>query len=95
MQHGRDWPQPAADDKAKDLVIKAGGWLSNRFGEGEGADFSAIAAEYEKFGTWCRAIITNSPISAAEWKSSLTQALQKSELPSRLAATEPLTIKSV
>ena len=82
-----DQSKPATDDKAKDLVIKAGGWLSNRFGEGEGADFTEIAAEYEAFAKWCRAVVETMPTLAGGLSSSLTQALEKSELPGRLAAT--------
>ncbi len=79
--------KPATDDKAKDLVIKAGGWLSNRFGEGEGADFTAIADEYDGFAAWCRTIIKATPTSASAMLNSLTQALNKPELSDRLAAT--------
>ena len=31
------------EDKAKDLVQKAGQWLSSRFGTGKGADFAHMA----------------------------------------------------
>ena len=86
-QDGEEDAKPVAEDKAKDLVIKAGGWLSNRFGEGEGADFTAIAAEYETFASWCRTVIKTTPTSAAAMASSLTQSLNKPELPARLAAT--------
>jgi len=40
------------EDKAKDLVQKAGQWLSSRFGTGKGADFSRMAAVYEKIADW-------------------------------------------
>jgi len=36
------------EDKAKDLVQKAGQWLSSRFGTGKGADFSRMATIYEE-----------------------------------------------
>lgn len=35
-------------EKAKDLVQKAGQWLSSRFGEGEGADFGALSCAYAR-----------------------------------------------
>ena len=44
-ESGDNEAKPAADDKAKDLVIKAGGWLSNRCGvEDGGADFASLSA---------------------------------------------------
>lgn len=86
-ERGDDEAKPAADDKAKDLVIKAGGWLSNRFGKGEGADFSAVAVEYEDFAAWCRSEAVSEPASASTMLSSLTHALKKTELPVRLAGT--------
>jgi hypothetical protein len=39
-------------DKAKDLVQKAGGWLSSRFGTGKGADFSRMSDVYGKISEW-------------------------------------------
>ncbi len=36
-----------ADEKAKDLVQKAGQWLSSRFGTGQGADFTRLARVYD------------------------------------------------
>jgi IS605 OrfB family transposase len=40
------------EEKAKDLVQKAGQWLSSRFGTGEGADFSRMADVYNKIAEW-------------------------------------------
>lgn len=40
------------EEKAKDLVQKAGQWLSSRFGTGKGADFSRMAEVYEKIAAW-------------------------------------------
>lgn len=40
------------EDKAKDLVQKAGQWLSSRFGTGKGADFCRMAAVYGKIAEW-------------------------------------------
>jgi len=40
------------EDKAKDLVQKAGQWLSSRFGTGKGADFGRMATVYEKIAKW-------------------------------------------
>lgn len=42
------------DEKAKDLVQKAGQWLSSRFGTGQGADFAAMAKVYETMADWAR-----------------------------------------
>ena len=41
-----------ADEKAKDLVQKAGQWLSSRFGTGTGADFSSMARVYAAMAEW-------------------------------------------
>jgi len=40
------------EDKAKDLVQKAGQWLSSRFGTGKGADFSRMATVYKEIANW-------------------------------------------
>ncbi|MBP7275759.1 MAG: type V CRISPR-associated protein Cas12b [Kiritimatiellae bacterium] len=40
------------EEKAKDLVQKAGQWLSSRFGTGKGADFSRMADVYQKIAAW-------------------------------------------
>jgi IS605 OrfB family transposase len=40
------------EEKAKELVKKAGQWLSSRFGTGKGADFSRIADVCEKIAAW-------------------------------------------
>ncbi len=40
------------EEEAKDLVQKAGQWLSARFGTGTGADFDAMAGAYEKIAKW-------------------------------------------
>ncbi len=42
------------EEKAKDLVQKAGQWLSSRFGTGQGADFAAMAKVYEAMADWAR-----------------------------------------
>jgi hypothetical protein len=44
--------EEATAEKAKDLVQKAGQWLSSRFGTGKGADFSRMAEVYKKIGEW-------------------------------------------
>lgn len=41
-----------AEEKAKDLVQKAGQWLSSRFGTGPGADFTGMAITYDKMKIW-------------------------------------------
>lgn len=43
---------PEKEDKAKDLVQKAGQWLSSRFGTGKGADFSTMAKVYSVMAVW-------------------------------------------
>jgi IS605 OrfB family transposase len=40
------------DEKIKDLVQKAGGWLSSRCGTGKGADFSKMHDVYEGIAKW-------------------------------------------
>jgi IS605 OrfB family transposase len=40
------------EDKAKDLVQKAGGWLSKRFGTGVGANFTKMAEVYSAMCNW-------------------------------------------
>jgi len=49
------------EEKAKDLVQKAGQWLSSRFGTGKGADFSRMAAVYGKIAAWADAHSPNKP----------------------------------
>jgi hypothetical protein len=44
----------AAEDKAKDLVQKAGQWLSSRFGTGKGADFERMASVYDALARWAK-----------------------------------------
>ena len=40
------------EDKSKDLVQKAGQWLSSRFGTGNGANFRRMATVYKKIADW-------------------------------------------
>jgi hypothetical protein len=40
------------EEEAKDLVQKAGQWLSARFGTGTGADFDAMAGAYKRIARW-------------------------------------------
>lgn len=49
---GAENAEAAPEEKAKDLVQKAGQWLSSRFGEGEGADFERFAGVYETISEW-------------------------------------------
>lgn len=42
----------ASEDKAKDLVQKAGQWLSSRFGTGKGADFAQMSKVYGAIAAW-------------------------------------------
>lgn len=42
----------AVEEKAKDLVQKAGQWLSSRFGTGTGADFGSMAKVYASMSEW-------------------------------------------
>ena len=41
-----------AREKAKDLVQKAGGWLSRRMGTGKGADFATFSRVYVEINKW-------------------------------------------
>ncbi len=43
----REGDEAGGDEKAKDLVQKAGQWLSSRFGTGQGADFTRLAQVYD------------------------------------------------
>lgn len=49
------------EDKAKDLVQKAGQWLSSRFGTGSGADFSRMAEVYQEIANWAGAHSPDKP----------------------------------
>lgn len=49
------------EEKAKDLVQKAGQWLSSRFGTGKGADFSRMAKVYQKIENWAGAHSPDKP----------------------------------
>ena len=42
------------EEKAKDLVQKAGQWLSSRFGTGTGAAFASMAKVYRRMSAWAR-----------------------------------------
>lgn len=47
-----DAEDAATEEKAKDLVQKAGQWLSSRFGTGTGADFESMAKVYAAMERW-------------------------------------------
>ncbi|MEW6307573.1 MAG: type V CRISPR-associated protein Cas12b [Bacillota bacterium] len=49
------------EEKAKDLVQKAGQWLSSRFGTGKGADFSRMAEVYQEIASWAGAHSPDKP----------------------------------
>ncbi len=44
----------SAEEKAKDLVQKAGQWLSSRFGTGTGADFESMSKVYAAMAKWAK-----------------------------------------
>jgi IS605 OrfB family transposase len=75
------------DEKSKDLVQKARGWLSNRFGSGAGADFSQIASEYRSFAAWCQWWKAHPEATPADLLDQLARELGQAELPDRLAST--------
>jgi IS605 OrfB family transposase len=77
----------AADEKSKDLVQKARGWLSNRFGSGAGADFKQIAGEYRGFAVWCKWWNTRPDATPAELQERLAREIGQTDLPDRLAST--------
>jgi IS605 OrfB family transposase len=64
-------------EKAKDLVQKAGKWLSSRFGTGEGADFSRIADVYEKITAWADAFQVGKTTTGDEAIKNLAAALSE------------------
>jgi hypothetical protein len=43
---------PAKTEKVKDMVQKAGNWLSKRFGEGKGTDFKSFVEIYKVIAEW-------------------------------------------
>lgn len=45
-------PETGQEDRPKDLVQKAGQWLSSRFGTGKGADFNRMATVYRRIAEW-------------------------------------------
>lgn len=44
----------AGPAKPKELTKEAGGWLVLRFPRAEGADFSAVLSQYQKFNAWLK-----------------------------------------
>lgn len=44
----------ATEEKAKDLVQKAGGWLSKRMGTGKGANFARMSKACERIAAWAK-----------------------------------------
>src|SRR5262249_50541313 len=84
-EDGQD--SPGTEEKSKDLVQKARGWLSNRFGSGAGADFKQIAIEYRGFATWCNWWSAHPAAMPAELLHELTSDIGQPELPDRLAST--------
>lgn len=72
-----DKPQDGTEEKAKDLVQRAGGWLSRRFGAGKGTNFAKMAVVYEVMAAWAeRSPIYNAGASALD---SLSKALNEFE----------------
>lgn len=57
MNSQEDANEVAQENKAKDLVQKAGEWLSNRFGTGRGANFERMANVYDKIAN-CSIVIS-------------------------------------
>jgi len=57
-----------SEEKAKDLVQKAGQWLSSRFGTGTGANFASMAKVYAAMTAWARqaSSINNGPEAIAD-----------------------------
>lgn len=62
------------EEKAKDLVQKAGGWLSKRFGAGTGADFARMAEVYSAISGWARqqGTLLSGPLALESLAKSLT-----------------------
>lgn len=54
VEEDSDGDSASADDKAKDLVQKAGHWLSSRFGTRKGADFERMACVYDAMVNWAK-----------------------------------------
>ncbi len=51
--------EEADEEKAKDLVQKAGQWLSSRFGTGKGADFACMKEVYDAIASWASTATPN------------------------------------
>lgn len=54
-EEDEDGVRAPAEEKSKDLVQKAGQWLSSRFGTGRGADFKGMVPVYESISAWAQA----------------------------------------
>ena len=67
---------PATEEKAKDLVQKAGQWLSSRFGTGRGADFTKMGKVYSEMATWAATV--QAPLSSSDFFGQLAAALKVS-----------------
>jgi IS605 OrfB family transposase len=76
--------ESSEEDKAKDLVQKAGQWLSSRFGTGKGADFCHMAEVYQK--------IANLAGKASPNKSGM---ITIADLASKLSKSFPLASKDL
>lgn len=79
-----DGGSASAEEKAKDLVQKAGHWLSSRFGTGTGANFERMASVYHAMANWAKEQREFS--SGGEALTALTGALASYEPPSADAA---------
>jgi len=55
----KDEAEPS--EKAKDLVQKAGQWLSSRFGKGKGAKFEVLSGAYQEIERWAKSARPSSP----------------------------------
>ncbi len=66
-------------NKAKDLVQKAGQWLSSRFGTGKGADFCRMADVYGKIAAWAGANKSNGSATVDDLAKELQKELQIEE----------------
>jgi len=66
-------------DEAKDLVQKAGQWLSSRFGTGKGADFSRMAAVYGRIAAWAGKNKSNGSVTVDDLVKELQQHFDTTE----------------
>jgi len=70
-----DTESSGEEEKSKDLVQKAGQWLSSRFGTGKGADFNHMSRVYRKIAEWVNSSSATPGQNGREFMVSLAEGL--------------------